>query len=314
MSTAKARTPEQYSRLLVKSFLVTVSNILSPFPFPFQVKSEKMADHLTGSATFLVSRNRKSVLRRFGRATGDRLVDSSTPAFGVITKKMTRGNTVGGPTDIAEQNVAEHLACSECGDATLPMNLIESRLREILSNISFHAENTLTRLLTDSLSSDNNRTNNRQSALMEQLINQSIATKLESSEFHRKIDEAIERIVAAPNVISKLVESVIDSEGLIQPVAVVMKQDIVKELVKYDVTKDHPNSMNKSLNRSVRSIIISHRSLEDSPSLEGFDTNAMGSRKNKSNLITKIITAVLKTAIIKMLLQEPARQSKQLKS
>lgn len=64
---------------------------------------------------------------------------------------------------------------------------------------------------------------------MEQLINQELAAKLESSEFCHIIDETVERFVAVLNVISRLFESVIDSETFVPPVIVVI-QHVVKNI------------------------------------------------------------------------------------
>lgn len=92
------------------------------------------------------------------------------------------------------------------------MHSVESRLRETLSDIPFHFEDGLTRLLADSLSSANMQTDNRLNAVMEQIINEVIAAKLKSSDFRRKIDETVERFVAEPEFMNRVIESTIYSE------------------------------------------------------------------------------------------------------
>lgn len=72
------------------------------------------------------------------------------------------------------------------------MHPVENHLREILSSILLHVEHALTRLLADSLSSANKKIDNLLNAVLEQLINQSIAAKLESQEFRRKIDDTVQ--------------------------------------------------------------------------------------------------------------------------
>lgn len=153
--TVKARTPEQYNRLLAKALSVTASYIISLFPFSFRTDSEEMADHITQSATFLVTRNHKSLLRRFGQSTRERQADSRIATLDVYTKHIQRESKVREPIDIAEQNIAKHSPHPECGDAIIPVHPVESRLLEILSDIRFHVKDALARLLTDTLSSAN---------------------------------------------------------------------------------------------------------------------------------------------------------------
>lgn len=97
---------------------------------------------------------------------------------------------------------------------------------------------------------------------------------LKSPETRPKIDEVVERVVTAPNAISKLVESVFGSEDFIRSMAVDIKNGVENELVKDDVTNNHKICMTKSLNRFVPTAIFSHRGLENCPSLEGSYTRA----------------------------------------
>lgn len=58
---------------------------------------------------------------------------------------------------------------------------------------------------------------------MEQVINEAIAAKLESPGSRRQIIETVERFVAAPKFMNRLIEPIIDSKDFKQPVAAVIK-------------------------------------------------------------------------------------------
>lgn len=159
-----------------------------------------------------MTRNHKCLLRRFGRSTREGQVDSSIPTLNVNTKHMQRVGRVRGPIDIVEQNVAKHPPYLECGNATIPMDPVENRLREILSGIPFLVEDALTRLINASLSSGSKQTDKRLNDVMEQVINEAIVARLESTDFRREIDETVEQLVAALEFMNILVQSIICSE------------------------------------------------------------------------------------------------------
>lgn len=58
---------------------------------------------------------------------------------------MPQENKATRQLDTAEQNVVQHSYCSECGDTTLPMHAVDSRLREIMSDIPLRVEDALTK-------------------------------------------------------------------------------------------------------------------------------------------------------------------------